>query len=40
MKSKQMYQSLVMTNYFIFKYNLGETPYENNDELFELDIPN
>ncbi len=40
MKSKQMYQSLVMTNYFIFKYNLGESSYIDEEELFDLEIPN
>ncbi len=38
MKYKQMYKDLVMTNYFMFKYNLD---YENNlSDFSELEIPN
>jgi hypothetical protein len=39
MNHEQMYQRFVMTNYFLFKYNLN---YDDNpDEDFsELEIPN
>ena len=37
MNTKQMYNDLVMTNYFIFGYNL-ET--DQNEDFFDLEIPN
>jgi len=35
MKFKQAYQDLVMTNYFLFRYNLKSLETETN-----IDIPN
>jgi hypothetical protein len=37
MNYKQMYQNLAVTNYFLFKYNLGEEEFE---DFSELEIPN
>jgi len=39
MNCKKMYDNLVMTNFFIFKYNLG-TESVDMENLFELEMPN
>ena len=33
MNYKQMYQDLIMTNFFIFKYNLGASDSEEEEFL-------
>jgi len=43
MKFEKMYKDLVMTNYFIFRYNakLTGSGFDILDEeLFSLDVPN
>jgi len=39
MNHKQMYQDLKISNYFIFKYNIGYEEEEIED-FSELEIPN
>lgn len=41
MNCKQMYQALVITNYFMFKYNMkGIDPLEQIDVIDFLGLPN
>ena len=41
MKFAKLYKDLVMTNYFIFRYNTKSEGLEIfEEELFSLDVPN
>ncbi len=40
MNCKKMYDNLVMTNFFIFKYNLGFESAVETEDLTDLEVPN